>query len=177
MLRAQAQVAREAAAGDGAAQLGSVVLVGSEGRVRGRVRVWARVRVRARLSKPRPVPLLLPFSHPNSATNPDPHPHLHSHLSTDPNPNSFPSPNPTQVDSAKSPAKNADGKLRALVRGSTPAQRPAPPPRTVGGGQTHRARIGLEDLDLCGLAQQARAPSLTLARTLALALVRTRTQP
>jgi len=28
MLRAQAQVAREAAAGDGAAQLGSVVLVG-----------------------------------------------------------------------------------------------------------------------------------------------------
>ena len=79
------------------------------------------------------------------------------------------------MDSAKSPAKNADGKLRALVRGSTPAQRPAPPPRTVGGGQTHRARIGLEDLDLCGLAQQARAPSLTLARTLALALARTRT--
>ena len=50
MLRAQAQVVREAAAGDGAAQLGSVVLVGSEVRVRVRVRV--RGRVRARLSRP-----------------------------------------------------------------------------------------------------------------------------
>ena len=56
------------------------------------------------------------------------------------------------MDNAKSPAKNADGKLRALIRSSTPAL--APPVRTVGGGATHRARIGLEDLDLCSLAQQ-----------------------
>ena len=56
------------------------------------------------------------------------------------------------MDSAKSPAKNADGKLRALTRGTTPAL--APPARTVGGGATHRARIGLEDLDLRSLAEQ-----------------------
>jgi tRNA:m4X modification enzyme len=56
------------------------------------------------------------------------------------------------VDNAKSPAKNADGKLRALIRGNTPAL--TPPARTVGGGATHRARVGLEDLDLCSLAQE-----------------------
>ena len=56
------------------------------------------------------------------------------------------------MDSAKSPAKNADGKLRALTRGTTSAL--APPARTVGGGATHRARIGLEDLDLRSLAEQ-----------------------
>ncbi|KAK3252523.1 hypothetical protein CYMTET_38186 [Cymbomonas tetramitiformis] len=79
------------------------------------------------------------------------------------------------VDSAKSPAKNADGRLRGLLAGSSPAL--APPARITGwrpkngggaggsggGGGTGgdiggacfaRVRMGLEDLELAKLAER-----------------------